>query len=61
MSGLLKMAVHKIFDTLSLNGAPALCNSVFQHSGMKSSIKSVVLQLMNQSYIIKKIFCISCI
>lgn len=42
------------FLTLSLNGAPALGNSVFQralcftfHRGMKSSITFVVLQLMN--------------
>lgn len=53
MSGLFKVSFYKNFDTLALNGAPALSNSDFQralcftfHEGMKSSITSVVLQLM---------------
>lgn len=69
MSDLFKVARHTIFDIFSLNGAPALSNSVFQralcftfHGGMKTSITSVVLQLMNLCMpSVRKLFRISCI
>lgn len=70
MSGLFKVAFYTIFDTVSLNGAPALSNSVFQRAlcfafrgGMKSSITSVVLQLMNlcMPSVLEKVVCISCV